>query len=72
MLHKRGILFDIALHLDIGIVMDKDHENCDEIFNLLEKNEGWASVNRNNVDALITIALERNNNNLERKLRDWK
>ena len=52
--------------------MDKDHENCDEIFSLLEKNEGWVFVNRNNVDELITIALERNNNNLERKLREWK
>ena len=47
-------------------------KNVNEIFNLLEKNQGWVFVNLNNVDNLITIALERNNKNLERLLRDWK
>lgn len=50
-------------------------ENIDarEIYKLLEENErlGWVHVNRRNVDELITIAMEKQNGQLELKLRNW-
>lgn len=51
-------------------------ENLDArvIYKLLEENEnlGWGHVNRRNVDELITIAMEKQNNQLEFKLRAWR
>jgi hypothetical protein len=46
-------------------------QNLQDIVDLLEKDIGWAYVNKNNVNELLTIASMRMNKKLEQQLRDW-
>ena len=51
--------------------MEERFDNLKEIYSQLEINNGWANVNRRNLQELITLAIEKGNKELEQKLRDW-
>ena len=51
---------------------DDSWRKTSEIYELLKQGTGWARVNKDNIEELITYAIADSETKLEQELRDWR